>query len=283
MKQVLIGAAAVLVGASAAVAQVPQSRHVVLVVEENHSFESVMAPNGMSYLKSLGDKYVVMTNYYANYHPSIGNYFVMTTGTAVSTDDHYSGTVSGETIVSQIAATGKKWKLYSDALPRAGYLGGNRRPYVKRHVAPAYFDSVRNDDKQGSNVVPVEQFASDLQSADGLPDLSIVIPNLDHDAHDGTLQEADQWLEKTVAPLLDDPKFKQDGMLIITFDESFKEDVEHGGGHIVTIVIGPKAKTHFNDTTFYQHQSLLATLEDALGVPRLGIVAQTPNFANAFK
>ncbi len=260
-----------------------QSKHVVLVVEENHSFESVITNGGMPYLKSLAEKYTVLTNYYGNHHPSIGNYFTMTTGQTISTNDSYKGVVHDENIVSQLVAANKTWKLYGDSLPEPGYIGGNQRPYVKKHFPAAYFANVRDDEKQRMNLVPVEQFAIDLKSSSGLPDFSMVIPNLDHDAHDGSLKEADDWLRKNIAPLLDDPDFQTDGILIITFDESFKSDPDHGGGHITTVIIGPLAKETFADNTFYQHESLFATLEDALGLPRLKVSENIPSFANAFK
>ena len=133
------------------------------------------------------------------------------------------------------------------------------------------------------NLVPFEQFAADLNSSQGLPDFSMVIPDLNHDAHDGSLQEADDWLKKNIKPLVDNAEFQNDGVLIITFDESFKSDCDHGGGHIATVVVGPRAKEHFTDQTFYQHQSLLATLEELLGLPRLKFLASVPDFSNAFK
>src|SRR5689334_24057161 len=52
----------------------PQVKHVVLVVEENHSYDAVISQGGMPYLKSLAEKYTVLTNYYGNHHPSMGNY-----------------------------------------------------------------------------------------------------------------------------------------------------------------------------------------------------------------
>jgi len=230
MKKILCICLLVLVCTLGAFGGTPQSKHVVLVVEENHSFESVITKGGMPYLKTLAEKYTLLVNYYGNHHPSLGNYFTMTTGWAASTEDGYKGTVPGENIVSQLVAANKKWKLYGDSLPNQGYIGGNNRPYVKKHFPAAYFENVRNDEKQRMNLVPVEQFATDLKSSEGLPDFSMVIPNLDHDAHDGTLQEADTWLKIHIAPLLENPEFQKDGILIITFDESFKSDSDHGGG-----------------------------------------------------
>jgi phospholipase C len=260
----------------------PQSKHVVLVVEENHSFDAVITQGGMPYLKSLGEKYTLLTNYYGNHHPSIGNYFTMTTGQTISTNDGYSGTVPYDNLISQLVTANKTWKAYGDSLPERGYIGGNERPYVKKHFPIAYFENVRNDPAQRKNLVPAEQFIADLKSQ-ALPDFSMLIPNLDHDAHDGSLKEADDWLRRYIEPLLANPDFQKDGILIVTFDESVKSDPDHGGGHITTVVIGPLAKEHFADATFYQHQSLFATLEAILGLPRLKLVENVAAFENAFK
>lgn len=261
----------------------PQSKHIVLVVEENHSFDAVITKSGMPYLKSLAEKYTLLTNYYGNHHPSIGNYFTMTTGQTISTNDGYKGSVPYENLISQIVAANKTWKAYGDSLPEQGYTGGNRGPYAKKHFPVAYFDNVRNDEMQRKNLVSAEQFVTDLKSGNGLPDFSMLIPNLDHDAHDGSLKEADDWLKQYIVPLLEDPEFQKDGILIITFDESSKNDPDHGGGHISTVVIGPLTKEHFTDSTFYQHESLFVTLEELLGLPRLKLVENVPAFENAFK
>jgi len=260
----------------------PQSKHVVLVVEENHSFDAVITRGGMPYLKSLAERYTLLTNYYGNHHPSIGNYFMMTTGQTISTNDGYNGTVPYDNLISQLVTANKTWKAYGDSLPEQGYIGGNERPYVKKHFPIAYFENVRNDPAQRKNLVPAEQFIADLRTQ-GLPDFSMLIPNLDHDAHDGSLKEADDWLRRYIEPLLANPDFQKDGILIVTFDESVKSDPDHGGGHITTVVIGPLAKERFADATFYQHESLFATLEQILGLPRLKLVENVAAIENAFK
>ncbi len=60
--------------AAAAFAAMPQSKHVVLIVEENHSLDNVITQSGMPYLKSMAEKHTILVNYYANHHPSMGNY-----------------------------------------------------------------------------------------------------------------------------------------------------------------------------------------------------------------
>ena len=60
-------------------AQMPASHHVIVVVEENHDYSQVIGSSAMPYLNSLANQYGLATQYYANTHPSIGNYFMMTT------------------------------------------------------------------------------------------------------------------------------------------------------------------------------------------------------------
>src|SRR3954471_5200646 len=97
----------ILAGAVGAFAQIPASRHVVMVVEENHSYSSVIGSSSMPYLNSLAKKYALATNYYANTHPSIGNYLMLTTGKIISNNDGYSGTVPYDNIVRRIMTAGK--------------------------------------------------------------------------------------------------------------------------------------------------------------------------------
>ena len=93
-------------------AAVPASKHVLIVVEENHSYASVIGPTSpMPYLNSLANKYGLATNYYGNTHPSIGNYFMMTTGEVVTNNDGFTGTVSIDNIVREILLKGKTWKV----------------------------------------------------------------------------------------------------------------------------------------------------------------------------
>src|SRR5439155_866849 len=79
---------------SASALSVPVFLHVFVVVEENHGYSSVIGSSSMPYLNSLASKYGLATQYYANTHPSIGNYFMMTTGRLITNNDSYSTTVT---------------------------------------------------------------------------------------------------------------------------------------------------------------------------------------------
>lgn len=257
-------------------AQVPQSGRVVMVMEENHSYESVIGNSSMPYLNSLAAQYGLATNYYANTHPAIGNNFMLTTGQLVTNDNNFSGSVSANNIVRTALSAGVTWKSYAESLPAIGYTDGDVYPYVKHNNPFAYFSDVRNSSTEKNNIVPFTQFASDLENGT-LPQFSFVIPNQQNNTHDcpaGTttcteaqkLTAADNWLKRNIAPLLANPDFQNDGLLIITFNEGASTDTNHGGGHVATLVIGPKVKEGYKSTTLYQGQSLLRTVLESVGI-----------------
>jgi phosphatidylinositol-3-phosphatase len=263
-------------------AQVPKSNHVVVVLEENHSYSSVIGNTAMPYLNSLATKNALATQYYANTHPSIGNYLEMTTGQIITNNDGYSTTISADNIVRHLLTAGKTWKSYAESLPSVGYTGGDTGSYVRHHNPFSYFSDVRNSSVEKLNLVPFTQFANDLNS-NQLPNFSFVVPNLNNDAHNGTLAQADGWLQTHIAPLLNNASFQQDGILIIVFDESFSTDTAHGGGHVAAVVVGPGVRKGFKSTTFYQHQNLLRTVMDALGVHTYpGAAAAAKDMADIF-
>jgi acid phosphatase len=261
---------------------VPQSSHVFLLVEENHSYSEVIGTGAMPYLSSLASNYGLARQYYANTHPSIGNYFMLTTGEILTNNDGDCGRYSNDNIVRHLIAAGKAWKSYAQSLPYTGYTGCDTGAYVKRHNPFSYFSDVVNSSSEAANLVPFTQFAADLAS-NQLPQFSFIVPDINNDAHNGTLGEADTWLRQNIAPLLSSSAFQSDGMLIIVFDEAETSDTQGGGGHVAAVVIGPKVKAGYFSTTNYQHQSALRTLLEALGADTsLGAASSAPDMKEFF-
>jgi hypothetical protein len=114
---------------------VPQFGHVVLVVEENSSYSEVIGGSEMPYLNSLATQYGLATQYFANTHPSIGNYFMLTTGQIVTNDDSFAGRVDVDNIVRELLASGKSWKSYAESR-------NDPLLYAKRHDPLSYFSDV---------------------------------------------------------------------------------------------------------------------------------------------
>jgi len=280
--------------------------HVFVVVEENEGYDQVIGnTKDLPYLNSLAAKYGLATNYYANTHPSINNYFYLTAGRTGTrwpwvggSADLFSGEVAGDNIAGILTASGKTWKSYAEGIPRAGYLGSDHPPYVKRHNPFAYFESVRNGKvvsgqaPQSLNIVPFENLASDLQH-DALPNYSFIVPNLYHDGHSDpvtgrsfacgehrALQNIDGWLKTNIKPLIESDTFQLSGLLVIVFDEACesgpkadwrydpnRRDIK-GGGHIPALVISSRTPAGITGDALYHHESILRLTLRALGVGR---------------
>ena len=263
-------------------AGVPQFGHVFVVVEENSSYSSVIGNPAMPYLNSLASQYGLATQYYANTHPSIGNYFMLTTGQIITNNDSFNSVISADNIVRHLLTAGKTWKSYAENLPNVGYTGFDVYPYAKKHNPFAFFSDVANSSTEVNNLVPFTQFASDLAS-DQLPQFSFIVPNLLDDAHDGTLQQADTWLKHNLGPLVSSATFQKDGLLIVVFDEAATSDSTHGGGHIACVIVSPLAKKGYQSTTFYQHQNALRLMLEGLGLNSFpGAAANAADMAEFF-
>lgn len=258
----------------------PQIGHVVLVVQENKPYSLVVGSPEMQFLNRLANQYAFATDYFANTHPSIGNYFMLTTGQIITNQSTFEGSVSDDNIVRQLVNAGKTWKVYAESLPSVGYLADDAYPYVRRHNPFSFFVDVTGTN-QSINIVPFEQFSIDLAN-NALPNFSYLIPNVNQNMHDcpnqkvpGTptgctvndlLVAGDSWLKANLEPLLANPAFQQDGLLVIAFDESYLEDTEFGGGHVMVVLVGSKVRPGFQSLTFYQHQSTLRMMLEVLGV-----------------
>ena len=108
--------------------------------------------------------------------------------------------------------------------------------YTTRHDPFAYFHSIIDSPSCQKNVVNLQNLTTDIAQKSTTPNFSFITPNLCHDGHDGSgtgakgttcangepggLTSADAFLKLWVPRIMDSPAFRQDGLLIITFDES---------------------------------------------------------------
>jgi acid phosphatase len=249
----------------------PRSNHVVLVMEENQSYSTVVGSSAWPNLNHLIATGALATNYYANTHPSIGNYFELTTGQVLTNNDSSITVYSADNIARHMISAGVSFRVYAEGITR-GYLGGNTGLYLIRHNPFAMLSDVADSTTVANNVLwPFSQLTVDL-NAHALPPFSYIVPDVDDDAHNGTPQAADSWLQTNVViPLSADPAFQAggDGVLIVDFDEAADSDTTHGGGHVAAVLWGPGVKTGFtqSSSTVYQHQSMLATIMELLNLP----------------
>lgn len=222
------------------------------------------------------------------------------TGAAPSGQVEGTGCVypsSVPTVAGQLSAAGKTWKGYMEDMqtpcqhPEPGAKDDHQGAtvgdqYATRHNPFVYFEAITSSPDCRRNVVDFTALAGDLQSTGTTPNLSYITPNLCNDGHDspcvdgspGGLESADAWLRQQVPAILDSPAFRQDGMLVITFDESEGKTAGPAGlvpggtagGRIGALVISPFSQGGSSSDKPYNHFSLLASIEDAFSLPRLG-------------
>jgi acid phosphatase len=138
-----------------------------------------------------------------------------------------------------------------------------------------------NSQNQLNNLVPFTEFATDLKN-NQLPQYSFIIPNMLDDAHDGSLSQADRWLQSNIAPLIASSTFQESGLLVIVFDESFDTDTQYGGGQVAAVVISPLAKKGYQSKTLYQHQNICRLLMQGLGLNSFPGACQSATQMNEF-
>jgi len=273
---------------------IPALQHVFVVVFENEAYDEIIGSKEMPYFNELARRYALATNFYANTHPSIGNYFMMTAGQVITRDDSYSLTVREDNVVRHLLADGKSWKSYAEDLPAVGYAGEDRRPYVRRHNPLAFYSDVLENPVQRRNLVPLSQLTRDLAS-DSLPDYGFLVPNNIHNLHscpthgqscteEEQMRLADAWLRDSIGPLLENKRFQESGLLLILFDEAELHDRTHGGGRIPVLLVGSKIKPGYRSQTFYQHQSALQLTCAALRLSSCpGAGATAPSMKEFFR
>ncbi len=270
----------VLASIGSLMAQIPASKHVYIVAEENHSYEHLVGSSNMPYLNSLIAKGALSTQFYANQHSSLPDYFWVTAGQMITMNNETTATYNVDNIVRHAMQLGLSYKSYAQSLPYAGFAGLYSGAYMKRHAPLPYYTDMGNSKTEMLKHVNISQLLTDIQNND-LPNFAFITPDGNHDMHNCPSGEAaceklaDAFLKSYLAPLLARPEFQAggDGLLIIWSDEAdlsidnrCSATVTSGcGGRILVSMIGPNVKAGYKSTTTYHHQNLLRTMLMAMG------------------
>ena len=147
---------------------------------------------------------------------------------------------------------------YSEGLPSVGFTGCTAPGgYARKHAPWANFPKLPAGIHQPFAAFPQADFSQ-------LPTVAIVVPNLGHDMHDGSVADGDTWLKASIDPYVEWSK-THDGLLIVTWDE---DDTEHGN-RIPTIFHGPMVKPGIY-TQHITHYDVLRTIESLYKLPHAG-------------
>jgi len=242
---------------------------VAVIVMENHELGEIVGSHDAPYLTSLARRGALATQYFAITHPSLPNYVALISGSThgIASDCPASAcSVSGPSIVDQLEARHVPWRAYMEGMPHPCFYtsGDTVGEYAQRHDPFMYMRRVRARRSWCSRVVPFARLAADERR--GLPRFAWITPNLCDDMHDCPVATGDRWLRAHVPALL--RALGRHGLLLVTFDEGTSD--RHGGGRVATIAAGGLARPGARWGAAVSHYGLLATVEDLLGLPRLG-------------
>ncbi|MBF9069589.1 alkaline phosphatase family protein [Streptacidiphilus fuscans] len=251
---------------AAASGTLPTYSHIVVVMEENHSYSDIIGSSDAPYINSLASGGALMTQSFAVTHPSEPNYMALFAGSdfGLSSDacPVKEGTVAN--LGSEVLAAGYTFKGYSEGLPKTGSTTCTSGSYARKHAPWVNFSNVPTTDS-----VPYSSFPSSSDYS-SLPSLSFVIPNLDDDMHDGTVAQGDSWLQNNIDAYATWAK-ANNSLLVVTWDE----DDYTENNQIPTIFYGANVVPgNYSETI--NHYNVLSTLEQLYGVAPTGNAATAP-------
>ena len=252
----------------AANAQAPESvKHILIVVLEN---EDASRAERQPYMKELAARGAVLRNDHALTHPSQPNYIAMVAGSLFDVKDNRSVVLDVRHVGNLIEEKGLSWKVYAETYPGKCYLresAGFRSTgeYVQRHVPFLRFKNVRTDPARCARIAPATALDADV-AAGTLPSFALYIPNNVDNGHDTGVGNADRWLRSRFSPLLSNRKFTDGTLLIVTFDEGSNK----GPNIVYTVLVGDSVARGAVSDHYYDHYSLLRTVEEILGTGTLG-------------
>ncbi|MEC0094027.1 alkaline phosphatase family protein [Paenibacillus macquariensis] len=234
--------------------------HIVVIVEENHSYREIYNNSNAPYMNQLMNNGANLVNHYAIEHPSQPNYLDLFSGNnqGVTNDKTPKHLFKTDNLASELIAKGLTFGGYSEGLPNIGFSGPYdlKTNYARKHNPWVNFTNIPT-----SVNMPFTSFPKDYSK---LPTISFVIPNMDHDIHDGTVKEADLWLKENLSAYIKWAE-KHNSLLILTWDE----DDMSAKNKIPTVLFGPMVKKGTYNVKS-NHYSLLRTIEDIYGLQQLG-------------
>jgi hypothetical protein len=251
--------------------------HVVIMSLENQNYANVIGNPYMPYLNSLIGRSALLTQFYANFHPSQPNYFALTTGQGFYTKEGPIPPASNN-VVRALATRNKSWKGYFTDL-------------TTHEAVFRYFPEVWQNATQLANIVPIfPNFMNDV-AAGTLPSYSLIhdLPSVNgHDCPSAgaCMGPVDDRLKETIDSYINHPSFiANKDLLIVAFDEARLDDLTCNGpmtipltpeaqlrgawkcgGQAVAMLLGADVKRGYKSQTLYHLEALLRISLEGVGI-----------------
>jgi acid phosphatase len=267
----LAGCLAFASGGRAEAASIPRPAHVIVIVEENKSLAQIEGSRHASFINGIAERGALFVHAHGVTHPSLPNYLALFAGVTNTNGDGCPAagiSPSAPNLGSELLAAHFSFAGYAEALPGTGSTVCAAGTYARKHAPWVAFANVPKADSKPFDDLP--------RRYDALPTVAFLIPDVDDDMHDGTIDAGDTWLATHVRPLLAWAD-AHDTLVIITWDEGYDPD-----NTIPTIFYGPMVKPG-RYTERIDHFNTLRTLEDMYGLARTGRAASVAAITDCWK
>ncbi len=242
----------------------PRFDHIVIVIEENKDYSEIIGSGTpATYINALAAQGALFTNSHAITHPSQPNYLDLFSGSdqggigdACSAQTTYPGPDPG----GQLIQAGFSFAGYSENQPSAGFTGCSdpSQLYARKHNPWANFSDVNGP----TTNLPYTSFPTTTAGFSSLPTVSFVVPNLNNDMHNGSIQQGDTWLQQHLDSYAQWAK-THNSLFIVTFDEGEETSLTN---QIATLFVGQHVQVGSTDAANISHYDVLRTLEDMYGL-----------------
>jgi phosphatidylinositol-3-phosphatase len=284
-------------------ANLPVYDHIVIVIEENKDYDQIIGNKAAPYINRLASEGARLTRMFGEEHNSQGNYFWLFSGSdqGVGFNDQVPGSATDTSpfkagsLGQQLIKKGLSFKGYAESLPAAGATAtlvpancSHNCIYGRRHVPWISFAGIPNgrDPKTSTNL----RFSDFPASYDELPTVAFVVPDLNHDMHNGnparSIPAGDGWLRQNLDTYYQWAK-THNSLLIVTFDESDDKSGYQGltdpgissprdqasrdrQNRIATVFAGAHVKPGYAASQIATHVNILRTIEAMYGLPKSG-------------
>ncbi|OCL03494.1 acid phosphatase phoa [Glonium stellatum] len=248
---------------------------IAIIWLENTDYDMALGDPNLAYLAKKG---ITLSNHYAVTHPSEPNYVASIGGDYLGmNNDNFNAIASNvSNVVDLLEEKGISWGEYQENMPYSGFEGmawvnqeTGANSYVRKHNPAIIYDSVTAATDRLAVIKNLTMFYQDL-AANTLPQWMFITPNMTSDGHDTSVTVAGTWTRNFLDPLLTNPNFMNNTLVLITFDENHNYVIPN---KILGILLGdavPASLVGTTDSTFYNHYSELATVEANWGLSTLG-------------
>ncbi|HZX68002.1 MAG TPA: alkaline phosphatase family protein [Candidatus Elarobacter sp.] len=210
---------------------VPRYDHIVVIVEENKGYATVLDRGYAPNIARLAHDYGSATQMFAEVHPSEANYVALLGGDTFGIHDddawfcvpqvikefckgadgpdYVAHLIMGPNLASQLRARGLTWRAYLEDIPAAGSLAivspetatAPAALYAAKHTGFTNFASVHADPDLTSELVGFDRLDADLR-ASAFPAFALVVPNQCNEMHGIDSPKAPAGCGKTDAELV---------------------------------------------------------------------------------